>query len=209
MIDWFARPKQNALSPSELNPEGRGHALVLRYAGCQLRQDNCPLCYARRYAWNIKNGHEYEVDNVLKSLSRLQEHTSRKIVWVRVQGGEPLLTYDRSITTLNYAEKALSQIIEKKLNFYGTTRVVIQTNSLGMNRLNEEQLAELSRRLEAISRGIGKQGRIVFEVSLKSSMNLGILAPQIKGFDLLLRLLIPLWKKGFDNLAVYPLAGLG
>jgi hypothetical protein len=52
---------------------------------------------------------------------------------------------------------------------------VIQTNSLGLNQLKDEQLAELSRRLEAISRGIGKQGRIVFEVSLKSSMDLSIL----------------------------------
>lgn len=58
--DWFIRSKTK-IHPWELNNEGRGQALVLRYAGCNLR---CPLCYAWKYAWAENGGYKYIVEGV-------------------------------------------------------------------------------------------------------------------------------------------------
>jgi hypothetical protein len=42
--DWFARPPETLISPSELNSEGGEQALVLRYAGGV----KCDVRYAMR-----------------------------------------------------------------------------------------------------------------------------------------------------------------
>jgi len=207
--DWFARPRKTPLSPSELNREGKGQALVLRYAGCQLRESQCPLCYAWRYAWNIHNGHKYDTNRIFNSLKALSS-LAKKIVWVRVQGGEPLLTYHRIITSLQYGVLAISEIYSSNLNYYSITRVVIQTNALVFNMLNEIQLNNVKNLLRKASSKIAGKGRIIFEVSFKSSNNPAILCPQANAYERLLKdILIPLWEDGVDNVAVYPLAGLG
>lgn len=207
MEDWFARPCKTLISPSELNSEGVGQALVLRYAGCQLR---CPLCYAWRYAWNIQNGHPYDVNMVLHSLEKLPKLASKKIVWIRIQGGEPLLNYDRTITTIKYAERALDIVRRSEVNYYSITRAVIQTNALALTNMNSVEIDSVKNHLKEAAVKTFGYGRIIFEVSIKSSHEPAILNQQIKGYRVLLeRILIPLWMGGIDNIAMYPIAGLG
>ena len=66
--DIFAYRRKEIISPFELNNEGGGQALVLRYAGCNLK---CPLCYAWRYAWIIRNGYRYSIKNSINALKNL------------------------------------------------------------------------------------------------------------------------------------------
>jgi len=205
--DWFARSPKCAISPSELNREGNGLALVLRYAGCQLR---CPLCYAWRYAWNIRNAYEYYVDKVITSLRKLKSFSKKPIVWVRIQGGEPLLNYSRTQNTIKYAVKAIEEIHFAELNYYPITRVVIQTNALIFNELNDEQLGNIRNDLKENCFKIAEFGRIIFEVSFKSPKNSDLLRNQANAYNILLnKVLVPLWDEGIDNVAIYPIAGLG
>jgi len=52
--------------------------------------------------------------------------------------------------------------------------------------------------------------KLIFEVSFKSPNNEVYLRPQAKGYNVLLnKIVIPLWETGFNNIAIYPLAGLG
>jgi hypothetical protein len=97
-VELFDRRTQTCLSPFELNGEGReGQALVLRYAGCNLR---CSLCYAWRCAWfPRKEGRSYSIQSVVEALDNLPTIAKKKIVWVRLQGGEPCLNYERIINT--------------------------------------------------------------------------------------------------------------
>jgi len=205
--DLFARPPKCPISPSELNKEGNGLALVLRYAGCQLR---CPLCYAWRYAWDARNAYEYDLDEVITSLGKLKSVAEKPVVWVRIQGGEPLLNYSRIQSTIKYAGKAIKEIHLTGLNYYPTTRAVIQTNALVFNELNSKQIDKISDNLKETCFRIADSGRIIFEISFKSSKNSSILHSQISAYNTLLnKILIPLWESGIDNVALYPIAGLG
>ncbi len=105
-IDWFARRSTTSISPFELNNEGKGQALVLRYAGCNLR---CPLCYAWKYAWFMqKNGFVYNIQNSIQALRNLLGIAKKKIVWIRIQGGEPCLTFNRILNTITFAVESLT-----------------------------------------------------------------------------------------------------
>jgi len=79
--DVFARsptsthPPAPLIRPFELNNEGNGQALVLRYAGCNLR---CPLCYAWKYAWFRRNGYEYTIHNSIHALKNLPQVAKKK-----------------------------------------------------------------------------------------------------------------------------------
>jgi uncharacterized Fe-S cluster-containing radical SAM superfamily protein len=170
----------------------------------------CPLCYAWRYAWNVQSGHIYSIDEVLNPLRELPKVASKKIVWIRIQGGEPLLNCERIFTTIKYAERAVSEVYSSKLNYYPITRVVIQTNALIFNKISDAQVNDIKKQLEMAARKIIGSGRIVFEVSFKSSNDPATLHPQVKAYKVLLKdILIPLLERGIDNVAVYPLAGLG
>lgn len=204
--DWFARRQTLDTSPFELNNEGRGQALVLRYAGCNLR---CPLCYAWRYAWFMKNGYLYNLNNISAALNHLSSTVSRKIVWTRIQGGEPCLNYDRTLNTMEFAILALNAVHNQSLNFYNTTRAVIQTNGIVFGLLSDKQLNSLKIKLENLLQDL-KNGKVVLEFSFKSSNDMIYLKPQLKGFDAFLqKIVVPLWDKGIRNISVYPLAGLG
>jgi len=209
-IDVFARPPSKSTKPSirpfELNNEGRGQALVLRYAGCNLR---CPLCYAWKYAWIVENGHPYEIQESINKLQNLPQIATEKIVWVRIQGGEPCLTFTRILNTITFAMESLNIIHKHGLNYFKTTRAVIQTNGITFSGLNKEQIEEVRLHLKNALKRISN-GRIVFEVSFKSPRDQNYLKGQIKGYNVLLKsIVMPLWHEGFDNVTVYPIAGLG
>jgi len=205
-MDWFARPQNNPISPFELNNEGRGQALVLRYAGCNLR---CPLCYAWRYAWKLENGYQYEINASLGALENLPQVAKKKIVWVRIQGGEPCLNYERILNTVTFAVHALSKIYQNGLNYYDNIRAIIQTNGITFSNLDISQITNIRAHLYNSLNSMEK-GKVVFEVSLKSPCDSNVLNKQLSGFNVLLdQILIPLWNKGLDNISVYPVAGLG
>jgi len=210
--DVFARSPTSAYPPAplirpfELNNEGGGQALVLRYASCNLR---CPLCYAWRYAWFIKNGYRYNIYNSINTLRNLPQVARKKIVWVRIQGGEPCLTFHRILNTITFAVESLDIIHTNGLNYFKTTRAVIQTNAITFSKLTSNQISQILSHLKNLLQNLDK-GRVVFEVSFKSPSNLQYLNPQINGYRVLLnQIIMPLWNQGFDNIAVYPVAGLG
>ena len=200
------RPSASLIRPFELNNEGGGQALVLRYAGCNLR---CPLCYAWRYAWLIRNGYKYNIHNSIHALRNLPQVAEKKIVWVRIQGGEPCLTFDRILNTITFAVESLDIIHTNGLNYFEITRAVIQTNAIIFSKLTSNQISQILSHLKNLLQNLDK-GRVVFEVSFKSPSNLQYLNPQINGYRVLLnQIIMPLWSQGFNNIAVYPLAGLG
>ena len=204
--DWFARRPKTAISPFELNNEGGGQALVLRYADCNLR---CPLCYAWRYAWIKKNRYRYDIQDSIRALRNLPQSVKKKIVWVRIQGGEPCLTYKRILNTISLAAESLNIIHANGLNYFRTTRAVIQTNAITFANLNDNQVNQILLHLQNSLKNL-INGKIIFEVSLKSPHDPSYLVPQINGYQVLLnRITKPLWNQGFDNIAVYPVAGLG
>jgi len=205
-IDWFARPQNKPLAPFELNNEGRGQALVLRYAGCNLK---CPLCYAWRYAWDLKNGYQYRIQASIEVLDNLSKEAKKKIVWVRIQGGEPCLNYKRILNTITLAVQALSKVYQYGLNYYDNIRAVIQTNGISFSNLNDSQITDIRTHLYNSLISIDK-GKVAFEISFKSPCDSNILEKQLSGFDVLLnQILISLWDKDLDNVSIYPVAGLG
>jgi organic radical activating enzyme len=207
-IEWYAKKKSTPLSPFELNNEGRGKALVLRYADCNLR---CPLCYAASYAWKLSNVFEYETDQVLSNLKNLASEvgpTGKKVSWIRIQGGEPCLNLGRTLNTLAAAEYALKEVKSNKLSHSPTPRAVIQTNGVWFSSASQEEVNRVAARLEAAARSV--EGRIIFEVSFKSPDDDTYLQPQAAGYRVLLdKVVRPAWESGADNVAVYPVAGLG
>lgn len=207
-IDLFKRHSVSSISPFELNNEGKGKALVLRYAGCNLR---CSLCYAWRYAWFPKrNGRPYHIQTSLEAINKLpSEIDTKKIVWVRIQGGEPCLNYDRILNTIEFAITSLKIIHQYGLNYYHNTRAVIQTNGIAFSYLKEGQKINIREQLRKSLSSLQK-GKIVFEVSFKSPSDQKILHRQLLGFNVLLsQILIPLWNDDLDNIVIYPIAGLG
>ena len=212
----FARPpKKSTIRPFELNREGgRGFALVLRYAGCNLR---CPLCYAWRYAWfPQKEGHAYNKTRVLNALEKLNSlELPQKINWIRIQGGEPCLTLSRTLLTLEICSKALQIIHDTGLNNYQNTRAIIQTNGIFFANLNKKHIEIIRGKLERALESLSK-GRVVLEFSFKDPTGKRkvndkvLLELQIKGFRVALNEIIkPLWDNGFEYIALYPVAGLG
>jgi len=128
---------------------------------------------------------------------------------VRIQGGEPCLTFDRILNTITFAVKSLNIIHTNGLNYYDITRAVIQTNSVIFSQLTNNQISQILSHFKNLLQELDK-GRIIFEVSFKSPNNLQYLKLQIRGYRILLnQIIMPLWNQGFNNIAVYPLAGLG
>lgn len=214
-VDYFARrparrPSTN-ISPFELNNEGNGQALVLRYARCNLK---CPLCYAWRYAWFMRNGYQngyqYNIQQCIRALNNLPRLAEKKIVWVRIQGGEPCLTFNRILNTLTFAVESLKVIHTNGLNRFSNTRAVIQTNAITFSKLSHTQINQIQKHLQRLLLNDLTKGRLIFEVSFKSPNDPQYLNSQSKGYEILLKqIIMPLWHQGFDNIAVYPLAGLG
>lgn len=212
--NMFARRKKTLISPFVLNNEGSGQALVLRYAGCNLK---CPLCYAWKYAWlpvKAEEIIEYNTWDCIRALSHLPRVANKKITWVRIQGGEPCLGFDRILHTIRFAAEALIVIHLNNMNYYDITRTVIQTNGIGFSKLNDFHInnivSQLRNLLIKLQHEIAWHGKIVFEVSFKSPHDVGYLEPQMDGYRVLIdKIIRPLWQEGFNNIAIYPIAGLG
>ena len=204
--DIFARQPTTIISPFELNNEGRGQALILRYAGCNLR---CPLCYAWRYAWITREGYRYNIQKCIQALTNLPELVEKKIVWVRIQGGEPCLKFDRILNTIKFAIESLNIINTNGLNYFKHTRAIIQTNTIAFSNMTNKQIRQIRLYLQKSLNDLNI-GKLIFEVSFKSPNDPNYLIPQINGYRTLLnQIIMPLWHHGFHNIAVYPLAGLG
>jgi len=206
-FEHFARRAQTAISPFELSGEGKGQALVLRYAGCNLR---CPLCYAWRQAWLPQSsGRRHDVGQSIEALDNLGNEVKGKIVWIRLQGGEPCLSHDRTLTTITLAAGALRAVHEQGLNHFDNTRAVIQTNGIAFSSMTDEQTNRVTDDIGRLLRTV-VNGRIIFELSFKSANQQDILKRQLAGFEVLVdRIISPLWRGGLDNVAVYPIGGLG
>lgn len=206
VVDYFARRPTSPISPWELNNEGRGMALVLRYAGCNLR---CPLCYAWKYAWSIQNAYKYNIQECFSKLYKLLSLIQKKITWVRIQGGEPCLTFQRILASITLAINALKIIHIHGLNYYNITRAIIQTNGITFSNLSNCEINQIKCLLQKLLDSLDK-GRLIFEVSFKSPNDPQYLTPQIEGYNVLLNnIMIPLWEQGFENIAIYPIAGFG
>lgn len=211
-IENFAR--KGELGPWEINGESNGFALVLRYSGCNLK---CPLCYARKIAWNLR-GNKFTYKECIHYLNYIQsnliESKKRKykrIVWVRFQGGEPLLNFKRIKFTLKLVKDVLDFIHKSKLNYYPITRAVIQTNGIWFAQVYDSEL-ELETLFSDILESIINFGRIVFEVSFKSPTLTDqnhLLELQYRGYQNMLKLIKFGWDNGYSNIAIYPVAGLG
>jgi hypothetical protein len=133
----------------------------------------------------------------------------KKIVWVRIQGGEPCLTFNRILNTITFAVESLNVIRANNLNYFKTTRAVIQTNVITFSNLTITQVTQILSHLQNLLNKLDN-GKLIIEASFKSANNPNYLIPQVKGYSVLLnRIITPLWLQGFNNIAVYPLAGLG
>lgn len=214
--EFFKKSNKNPeIFPFELNKEGsKGQALVLRYAGCNLR---CPLCYAWKYAWfPQKESRIIKISKVLANIDKIPVALENdKINWIRIQGGEPCLHFDRTLFTIKVCYKALQIVYELGLNAYGNTRAIIQTNGMYFSTLTDKQSQIIYRELEKVLGSLSR-GKIVFEFSFKDPSgrrlwnNDSLLKVQINGFRKMLnRIVKPLWNNGFENIALYPVAGLG
>ncbi len=201
MPERFARPPGQ---PFDLNNEGAGKALVLRYAGCNFP---CPLCYAHKIAWNPEGGHPCEWSKVRSALSNLDP--DKKVVWARIQGGEPLLNYGRMIGTVRIIPHIIDAIYRGGWNYYPVTRVVVQTNASKLPSLSHAEVQALTQELEQAASQVSGRGRIVFEASFKSPRDPFYLESQVEGYYILERMVTSLFDSGIDNIAFYPVAGLG
>ena len=119
-----------------------------------------------------------------------------------------LAYYDRIINTLNFAFRALNVIHQNGLNKYENIRAVIQTNGIVFSILNIDQTAKIREFLKNLLNLLEK-GKIIFEISFKSPNNHALLNKQLLGFNVLKQILVPLWNESLDNIAIYPIAGLG
>ncbi|MEM2227081.1 MAG: hypothetical protein QXY42_07005 [Candidatus Bathyarchaeia archaeon] len=216
----FAVKDYLPFSPWEHNEgEGGNGALLLRFAGCNLR---CYLCYAQAYAYLGSKSSRRVITTNLEGCIGALESFRGKVGWGRIQGGEPLLGRERALATANLATAALRRIIENGCP-YGIPRVVIQTNGIWFSTAGEGELSDF---LRAMARGLkGIEGRVAIEVSFKGP-NLhdansyaiskpdaevpDVLGMQAKGFEKLVRAVEEIaWRDGVHSISVYPVAALG
>ncbi|OYT56588.1 MAG: hypothetical protein B6U76_03290 [Desulfurococcales archaeon ex4484_217_2] len=171
----FNEKKAVFVEPWELNDEGGGFALILRYCGCQLR---CPLCYARRYAWFSEDCKLHHADWVMKQLSNIEralrvkvvKRKPRKITWVRIQGGELCLNFERTMATIDFAA-ALTVIRKYNVGKFYVSRAIIQTNGVFFSRIDEKMFRKIENKLIDVLKRIENHDRIIFEISFKTPVN--------------------------------------
>lgn len=207
--------RKNSL-PWEFNKEGPHGALVIRYWGCSL---SCAVCYSQSYAYLNGEGGRKKASYTLAECRRSISNLSDRIGWVRIQGGEPLLDFERAIFTSNLAGISLGYMEHKSP--YDNPRVIIQTNGLWLGNEHEENVEHF---LESLLKQteLTSKGRIVIELSFKGPNRsiIGIygdtlkrykdiLGIQKKGFYRLMNFFNNLiWKKS-RRMAFYPVGGFG
>lgn len=67
--------------------DGPGIRFVIFMQGCPLK---CQYCH-NRDSWDIKNGTEYTIDNIIKKVLRSKPYFEKSNGGVTISGGEPLL----------------------------------------------------------------------------------------------------------------------
>lgn len=210
--------------PWEINPEGTGGALVLRYWGCSLR---CALCYSQAYAYLNSGGsrakHVYDVGEVVAALvnpQELRKFADFSVTWTRIQGGEPLMSEKRAFATTLFSKAAFEWMLkqEKVTN----PRVVIQTNGILLGQCPEDTLAAFVSMLGDALPVSGK-GRLAIEISFKGAnptaaqeyacsmpLPIKVLESQMAGFFRILKVISEVfWAKKENRIALYPVAGIG
>ncbi|MDH5483393.1 MAG: radical SAM protein [Candidatus Bathyarchaeota archaeon] len=212
------------IMPWEINTEGRGGALVLRYWGCSLR---CALCYSQAYAYLDTGGSRVthvaslkDVISALKDPAELRKSVRFSVAWTRIQGGEPLIDENRTLATALFSEASLKWMLKQK--DVGNPRVVIQTNGMFLGECSDDCLNKF---ISMLKKGLPKtmKGRIAIEVSFKGGnpetaqryaaslpLKTKILRTQVTGFFRLLKAVSALsWDLEEYRIAVYLVAGIG
>lgn len=147
----------------------------------------------------------------------MEEHDLSRILWIRVEGGEPLA----STFHARYIYAVLETLKKAYRRFLVKRRIlVIQTNGiwLGSSPDNVQQFYDA---IVSILRSSNTSGniRIAVEISFKggnrkacriySGITNKVLELQCKAFSSSLKALEGYWKEGFHQVAVYPVAGFG
>ena len=114
----------------------------ISYVGCL---SHCKFCYARAYSWperaiRYSGSRPFSSDELFKVFKTLE---SNAFSWIRITGGEPLLTEDRVTHLVSFLEK----LSKYNANPFGS-KVVLQTNGVTIGQKNYlvshlEKLAEL------------------------------------------------------------------
>lgn len=212
------------IMPWEINAEGSGGALVLRYWGCSL---SCALCYSQAYAYLNTGGSHIkkmvslpDVVKALKNPTELRQLGKFSVLWTRIQGGEPLKNERRAFATTEFCKAALQWML--KQNDPGRPRVVIQTNGLFLGECPDDYPSKLVTSLKETLTG-SEEGRVAIEVSFKGAnsttaqkyaaslpLETEVLHTQITGFNRLLRAVSTVaWDSQEYRIAIYPVAGIG
>ncbi|MEM0265368.1 MAG: 4Fe-4S cluster-binding domain-containing protein [Candidatus Methanomethylicia archaeon] len=193
--------------------ESRGKGMVIRYWGCNLK---CPLCFAQSYAYRGERKSRFPLKVSLNEVLRqVGAEEARDILWCRIEGGEPLQSFQHMIMTVKLAIGILN-LMKKSI------RVIIQTNGIWLGK-DENNIIEFCRLLkEEISKtNLRINGRIAVEISFKGpnllaakiysgKFDVDILNLQIKAFtNLIKNVREDFWNKENYIVAVYPVAGFG
>jgi len=202
--------------PWESNNEGLYGAIVIRYWGCSL---SCAICYSQAYAYLDEGGGRKKVNFSIEECEKSINDVSQSVGWTRIQGGEPLLDFERAIFTAKLCGVAL-KFMENN-SPYNNPRVIIQTNGLWFANENEDKLKpffeELLKQIEQTSKG-----RIIIELSIKGTnkeiikkyadtknMHKDVFEIQKEAFHRLTRIFENLIWTRTDRITFYPVCGLG
>lgn len=196
-----------------LELESRNKGMVIRFWGCNLK---CPLCFAQSYAYKGERKSRFPRKVSLNEVLRqIDAEKVRSILWCRIEGGEPLQSFQHMIMTVKLAMGILN-LMRKSI------RVIIQTNGIWLGE-DEDNIIKFCKLLkEEISKtSLRINGRIAIEISFKGpnllaarvysgKFDVDVLSLQIRAFtNLIKNVREDLWSKGNCSVAVYPVAGFG
>ena len=202
-----------------LEPESRGRGIVARFWNCNLK---CPLCFAQSYAfrneeisrWKMRVSTEKLVDRIAQELASA---SLSKLQWLRIEGGEPLVS--------NLHAEAINKILEclgktvKEAPESAEVTVVVQTNGLWLGRhLHHARLFYDKVVSTLLSINGQNKLRVAIEISFKGPNKASCdaysgvkdgLELQCNAFKNSYAALESYWEKGLEEVAIYPVAGFG
>jgi len=198
--------------------EGFHRAMVLRYSNCSLR---CNICFAQKYAYlnTQKNVVHRSVEQCMRELRQIDLSA---VGWIRILGGEPLLDDARAVETTQVISECLEYLHES--NNQTIPRIILQTNGIWLAKTD---IAQIKRLVKSFANTVARAGtsRVVIEISFKgpnvgdsnlyalsqvSPLTSSVLTDQLDGFmAFTYQLEETAWRRGLNNIAIYPVAGLG
>jgi len=140
------------------------YEISLRFAGCNLR---CGLCFASGYSWSDKYlkkrtvTNEKTVDDVVEDFKAIPYPSGHRCYnWLRVLGGEPLLS-DKYINFLFEVLIKISEIDSEKFN----NGIIIQTNGIYVGKGNTSQIKKYLEELYKTDSSV----KVAIETSIKGT----------------------------------------